>query len=354
MFGFLNKLFVYDIAIDLGTANTLIYCKKRGIVLNEPSVIAVQNVSGYHKVVSVGKEAKRMLGRTSGNVTAIRPMRDGVIADFELAEQMIKYFIRKIKKQYFLKRSTVVVCVPSGATPVERRAIEDSVYGAGANKVLLIEEPVAAALGSNLPIMDPVGSMIVDIGGGTTEVAILSLGSVVFARSARIGGDKMDEAIIAYIKKKHSLNIGEVTAQYIKENIGNIAPSLEPDEPDSEQEIKAVDIKGIDLVTGLPKEITITELEIHEALAPAINSIVDICKEALEKCPPELAGDIVEKGIVITGGGALLKNIDVALSNALQLPIILATSPLESVALGTGKTLEDTHKFKHIFTNYSS
>ncbi|KAL0263868.1 UNVERIFIED_CONTAM: hypothetical protein PYX00_011169 [Menopon gallinae] len=231
-----------------------------------------------------------MLGRTSGNVLAIRPMRDGVIADFELAEQMIKYFIRKVKKQYFLKRSTVVVCVPSGSTPVERRAIQDSVYGAGGNKVLLIEEPVAAALGANLPIMDPVGSMVVDIGGGTTEVAVLSLGGIVFARSARIGGDKMDDAIIAYIKKKYGLTIGEATAQLVKETIGNLVPDTTKNTKPA-----TIEIKGIDLVTGLPKEILVDEYEIKEALEPSIANIIDICKEALENTPPELAGDIVEK-----------------------------------------------------------
>ncbi|MGV3278576.1 rod shape-determining protein [Rickettsiales bacterium LUAb2] len=345
MFKFLKDLFVYDIGIDLGTANTLIYAKGKGVLLNEPSVITVQKVNNVNKVLAVGAEAKKMLGRTSGNINAIRPMRDGVIADFELAEQMIKYFIRKVKKQYFLKRSTVVVCVPSGSTPVERRAIQDSVYGAGGNKVLLIEEPIAAALGANLPIMDPVGSMVVDIGGGTTEVAVLSLGGIVFSRSARVGGDKMDEAIIAYIKKKYGLNIGEATSQLIKETIGNVMPA--PSEKPA-----SIEIKGIDLVTSLPKEIQVNEYEIKEALEPAFISIVDICKEALENTPPELAGDIVEKGIVLTGGGALLKNLDLALSKALQLPVLIALNPLESVAAGTGKALENISQFQHIFTHY--
>lgn len=349
MLGYLSRLFVYDIAIDLGTANTLIYGKNKGILLNEPSVITVQKVNSSYKVLAVGAEAKKMLGRTSGNVQAIRPMRDGVIADFDLAEQMIKYFIRKVKKQYFLKRSTVVVCVPSGSTPVERRAIQDSVYGAGGNKVLLIEEPVAAALGANLPIMDPIGSMVVDIGGGTTEVAVLSLGGIVFARSARIGGDKMDESIIAYIKKKYALTIGEATAQIVKETIGNIVPDHNKTKDDK---VKDIEIKGIDLVTGLPKEILVDEYEIQEALEPAINNIIDICKEALENSPPELAGDIVEKGIVLTGGGALLKNIDIALSNALQLPVLIALNSLESVAVGTGRALENINKFQHVFTHY--
>lgn len=348
MFSLLNKLFVYDIAIDLGTANTLIYAKTKGILLNEPSVITVQKVNNSYKILAVGLEAKKMLGRTSGNIVAIRPLRDGVIADFELAEQMIKYFIRKVKKQYFLKRSKVVVCVPSGSTPVERRAIQDSVYSAGGNKVLLIEEPVAAALGANLPIMDPIGSMVVDIGGGTTEVAVLSLGGIVFARSARIGGDKMDEAIISYIKKKYGLTIGEATAQLVKENIGNLLP----EKNGVQENVKTMEIKGIDLLTGLPKELLVNEFEIKEALEPAINSIIHICKEALENSPPELAGDIVEKGIILTGGGALLKNIDIVLSNALQLPVLIARNPLESVALGTGKALENILKFQHVFTHY--
>lgn len=346
MFSFLSKMFVYDIAIDLGTANTLIYSKGEGILLNEPSVITVQQINNHNKVLAVGNEAKKMLGRTSGNVKAIRPMRNGVIADFDLAEQMIKYFIRKVKRQYFLKRSTVVVCVPSGSTPVERRAIQDSVYGAGGNKVYLIEEPIAAALGANLPIMDPVGSMVVDIGGGTTEVAVLSLGGIVFARSCLVGGDKMDDAIIAYIKKKYSLVIGEASAQLVKEKVGNFLPPKDPEQAQS------LEVKGIDLVTGLPKEIMVNEIELKEALMPCVSNILDICKEALENSPPELAGDIVEKGIVLTGGGALLKNLDVILSKELQLPVIIAQKPLESVAVGTGKALENIHQFQHIFTKY--
>lgn len=346
MFKFLSDIFTYDIGIDLGTANTLIYVKGKGILLNEPSVITIQKVNNADKVLAVGAEAKKMLGRTSGNITAIRPLRDGVIADFSLAEQMIKYFIRKIKKQYFLKRSTVVVCVPSGATPVERRAIQDSVYGAGGNKVYLIEEPVAAALGANLPIMDPIGSMIVDIGGGTTEVAVLSLGGIVFARSARVGGDKMDEAIISYLKKKYGLHIGEATAQTVKEVIGNAIYSGENGTP-----ILSINIKGLDMSTGLPKEVAVNENEIKEALNLCIMSIIDICKEALENTPPELAGDIVERGIVLTGGGALLKNLDIALSEALHLPIIIAPNPLESVTVGTGKALENLQQFQYIFTH---
>lgn len=341
-----SKLFVYDIAIDLGTANTLIYSKGEGILLNEPSVIAVQQINNQQRILAVGNEAKKMLGRTSGNVKAVRPMRNGVIADFELAEQMIKYFIRKVKKQYFMKRSTVVVCVPSGSTPVERRAIQDSVYGAGGNKVYLIEEPIAAALGANLPIMDPVGSMVVDIGGGTTEVAVLSLGGIVFARSCLVGGDKMDEAIIAYIKKKYSLVIGETSAQIVKEGIGNLVPTKDT------KDIPGIEVKGIDLVTGLPKEILVNEIEVKEALMPCVHSMIEICKEALENSPPELAGDIVEKGIVLTGGGALLKNLHQVLSKELQLPIIIAQDPLESVAVGTGKALENISQFQHIFTKY--
>ncbi len=342
-----RDLFYTDIAIDLGTANTLIYIKGKGILLNEPSVVAVQKVGMKNTVLAVGHEAKKMLGRTSGNTTAIRPLKDGVIADFEVAEQMIKFFIKKIyTSNYFkLKRSLIIICVPSGSTPVERKAIQDSAYNAGGNVVYLVEEPIAAAIGANLPIMDPVGSMVVDIGGGTTEVAIMSLGGIVYTRSSKIGGDKMDEAIINYIRKNYNMMVGESTAQKIKEKIGS-ALILVPNPENT------VIVKGLDISSGFPKEITINEYHVKEALNPAIETILEICKNSLENTPPELVGDIMEKGIVLAGGGSLLKNLDVYISKATGVPVIIAPNALECVARGTGQMVENFEKFKSMLSYF--
>ncbi len=341
----IKDLFFINIAIDLGTANTLIYIKNKGIVLNEPSVVAIQKTGNNSKVFAVGNEAKKMLGRTAGNINAIRPLKDGVIADFEVAEQLIKYFIKKVYSHSYLKRSLILVCVPSGSTPVERRAIQDSAYNAGANTVYLVEEPIAAAIGANLPIMEPVGSMIVDIGGGTTEVAVMSLGGIVYSRSAKVAGDKMDESIISYIKKNYNMVIGEATAQKIKEMIGYAV--ILKENPDNN-----LLIKGLDLLSGFPKEIVVTEKQIQEALSPCVNAILDICKDSLENTPPELAGDLMDKGIVLAGGGSLLKNLDVFISKATGVPVIIAPNPLECVSRGTGKIIENLHKFKQMLTYY--
>jgi rod shape-determining protein MreB len=345
MFDQLKDMFFINIAIDLGTANTLIYVKDRGIVFNEPSVVALQVTGNTSKVLAAGNEAKTMLGRTAGNITTIRPLRDGVIADFEVAEQMIKSFIKKVYSHSYLKRCTILVCVPSGSTPVERRAIQDAAYNAGGNTVYLVEEPIAAAIGANLPIMQPVGSMVVDIGGGTTEVAIMSLGGIVYSRSAKVAGDKMDEAIIHYIKKNHNMVIGEATAQKVKETIGS-ALVIKPN-PDN-----VLLIKGLDLLSGFPKEVAINEHHVQDALSGCVNSIVDICKDSLENTPPELVSDIMEKGIVLAGGGALLRNLDIFISKATGVPVIIAPNPLECVARGTGKMLENFDKFKSMFSYY--
>lgn len=340
------NFFSCDMAIDLGTANTLIYIKGRGIVLNEPSVVATQTIKNVKKVIAVGHEAKLMLGKTADNICAARPMMDGVIADFEIAEQMISHFIKKVTKHPYMKKSLIVICVPSGSTPVERRAIQDSAYNAGGSKVYLIEEPVAAALGANLPIMDPVGSMVVDIGGGTTEVAVLSLGGVVCSESARIGGDKMDMSIVEYVKSKHHIQIGIATAQKIKETIG-CALIMNDGNP----ELNVV-IKGIDFATGLPKEIELTQADVQVALSSCVSQILDLCKKVLASTPPELVSDIVEKGIVITGGGSLLKHLDKAVSNATKVPVIMAPRPLESVVIGTGIALENINIFRNNLMYY--
>jgi rod shape-determining protein MreB and related proteins len=328
-----------DIAIDLGTANTLIYMKGKGIVLNEPSVVALRNVGGRKVVHAVGIEAKQMLGRTPGHMEAIRPMRDGVIADFEVAEEMIKYFIRKVHNRKGFVNPKVIVCVPSGATAVERRAINDSCLNAGGRRVGLIDEPMAAAIGAGLPIHEPTGSMVVDIGGGTTEVAVLSLGGIVYSRSVRVGGDKMDEAIIAYIRRTHNLLVGEATAERIKKEIGS---ACLPEDGNGAQ----MTIKGRDLMNGVPKEIVITQRQIAESLAEPVGAIVEAVKVALEHTAPELAADIVDKGIVLTGGGALLGNLDFVLRHATGLPVSIADEPLSCVALGTGRVLEDMKHFK--------
>jgi rod shape-determining protein MreB len=328
-----------DMAIDLGTANTLVYVKGRGIVLNEPSVVAITNRKGKKMVQAVGDEAKLMLGRTPGNIEAIRPLRDGVIADFEVAEEMIKHFIRKVHNRRSFASPQIVVCVPSGSTAVERRAIQESAESAGARRVYLIEEPMAAAIGAGLPVTEPTGSMVVDIGGGTTEVAVLSLGGIVYARSVRVGGDKMDEAIIAYIRRSHNLLIGEATAERIKKEIGSACP---PEDGNGAQ----LTIKGRDLMNGVPKEIVITQRQIAESLAEPVSAIVEAVKVALEHTAPELAADIVDKGIVLTGGGALLGNLDFVLRHATGLPVSIADEPLSCVALGTGRVLEDMKNFR--------
>jgi rod shape-determining protein MreB and related proteins len=339
LFGFLSA----DMAIDLGTANTLVYVKGRGIVLNEPSVVAIAEVKGKKQVLAVGEEAKQMLGRTPGNIRAIRPLRDGVIADFEVAEEMIKYFIRKVHNRRSFASPLVVVCVPSGSTAVERRAIQESAESAGARKVYLIEEPMAAAIGAGLPVTEPTGSMVVDIGGGTTEVAVLSLGGIVYSRSVRVGGDKMDEAIIAYIRRNHNLLVGEGSAARIKEDIGSACP---PDDGEGQ----TMEVKGRDLMNGVPKELIISERQISESLAEPVGAIIEAVKVALEHTAPELAADIVDKGIVLTGGGALLGNVDFVLRHATGLPVSIADDPLSCVVLGTGRALEEMKRLKDVLT----
>ncbi len=328
-------------AIDLGTANTLVYVKGKNIVLNEPSVVAIAETNGKKQVLAVGDEAKQMLGRTPGNIKAIRPLRDGVIADFDIAEDMIKYFIRKVHNRRTFTAPMIVVCVPSGSTAVERRAIQDSAEAAGARRVYLIEEPMAAAIGAGLPVTEPTGSMVVDIGGGTTEVAVLSLGGIVYARSVRMGGDKMNEAIIAYIRRNHNLLVGEGSAERIKEEIGSACPP-------EDAEGRTMEIKGRDLMNGVPKEMVISERQIAESLAEPVSAIIEAVKGALEHTEPELAADIVDKGIVLTGGGALLTNMDYLLRYATGLPVSIADNPLSCVALGTGRALEEMKKLKHV------
>ena len=342
LFGFLSA----DMAIDLGTANTLVYVKGRNIVLNEPSVVAIAKVKDKKHVLAVGEEAKQMLGRTPGNIEAIRPLRDGVIADFEIAEDMIKYFIRKVHNRRSFASPLVVICVPSGSTAVERRAIQESAEAAGARKVFLIEEPMAAAIGAGLPVTEPTGSMVVDIGGGTTEVAVLSLGGIVYAQSVRVGGDKMDQAIIAYIRRTHNLLVGERSAERIKESIGSACPP-------EEGEGRTMEIKGRDLLNGVPKELIISERQISESLAEPVSQIIEAVKSALEHTAPELAADIVDKGIVLTGGGALLTNMDYVLRYATGLPVSIAEDALSCVAMGTGRALEEMKKLRHVLSSMS-
>ena len=345
MLGRLLGLLSADMAIDLGTANTLVYVKGRGIVLNEPSVVAITDVRGKKHVLAVGDEAKMMLGRTPGNIHAIRPLRDGVIADFEIAEEMIKHFIRKVHNRRSFASPQVIVCVPSGSTAVERRAIQESAESAGARRVFLIEEPMAAAIGAGMPVTEPTGSMVVDVGGGTTEVAVLSLGGIVYSRSARVGGDKMDEAIIAYIRRNHNLLVGEGSAERIKKQIGSACP------PDGGVDGRVIEIKGRDLMYGVPKELVISEREIAESLAEPVGAIVDAVKVALENTAPELAADIVDKGIVLTGGGALLSNFDFVLRHATGLPVSIADDPLSCVVLGTGRCLEEMRVLRNVLIN---
>jgi rod shape-determining protein MreB len=340
LFGFLSA----DMAIDLGTANTLVYVKGKGVVLNEPSVVALVEHKGRKQVLAVGEDAKMMLGRTPGNIHAIRPLRDGVIADFEVAEEMIKHFIRKVHNRRSYVSPMCIVCVPSGSTAVERRAIQESAESAGARRVFLIEEPMAAAIGAGLPVTEPTGSMVVDIGGGTTEVAVLSLGGIVYSKSVRVGGDKMDEAVIAYIRRNHNLLIGESTAERVKETIGS---ACAPDDGDG----RMLEIKGRDLMNGVPKELVISEREIAESLAEPVGAIIDAVKVALEHTAPELAADIVDKGIVLTGGGALLANMDFVLRHATGLPVTVADDPLSCVALGTGRVLEEMKKMRNVLSS---
>ncbi len=340
LFGIFSK----DMAIDLGTANTLVYVKGEGVVLNEPSVVAKIDNQGHSQVLAVGNEAKQMLGKTPGKIEAIRPMKDGVIADFEVAEQMIKHFIKKVHKGRALTNPQIVICVPSGATNVERRAIRESADAAGARRVYIIEEPVAAAIGANLPVSEPTGSMIVDIGGGTTEVAVLSLGGVVLSTSIRVAGDKFDLAILEYMRSTHKLAIGETTAERMKKEIGSACP---PDDGEG----KSMHVKGRDLITGLPKEINISQRQIAEALAEPVAQILDTIKKALEQTPAELAADIVERGIMLTGGGCLLGNLDKVLRRSTSLPISIAEEPLLCVVLGTGRALEEKSKLSDIFAS---
>ncbi len=344
MFEKLLGIFSSDIAIDLGTANTLVYVKGRGIVLNEPSVVAISTYKGKAQVLAVGDEAKLMLGRTPGNIQAIRPLRDGVIADFDTAEHMIKHFIRKVHHRTAFARPQVIICVPSGSTAVERRAIQESALSAGARRVFLIEEPMAAAIGAGLPVTEPTGSMVVDIGGGTTEVAVISLAGIVYARSVRVGGDKMDEAIIAYIRRNHNLLVGESSAERIKKEIGSACPP-------EDGEGRFMEIKGRDLMNGVPKELVITERQIAESLAEPVSAIVEAVKMALENTAPELAADIVDKGIVMTGGGSLLGNLDLVLRHATGLPVSIADDPLSCVALGSGRALEEMRTLNNVMTS---
>jgi len=340
----LGKLFSFtsrDIAIDLGTANTLVYARGQGVVLNEPSVVAIMNENGKMVPCAFGNTAKMMLGRTPAKIDAIRPLRDGVIADFRVAAEMIKHFIREVNQTRSWLGPTIIICVPSGSTPVERRAIQDAAEGAGANQVFLVEEPMAAAIGANLPVTEPTGSMIVDIGGGTTEVGILSLGGIVYSRSVRVGGDKMDDAIISYIRRYHNLLIGESTAEKIKKNIGAACP---PEDGDG----LTIEVKGRDLASGIPKEMVLTERQIAESLMEPVQQIIDAIKVALECTPPELSSDIVEKGIVLSGGGSMLKNLDYMIRQATGLPVFVAENPLLCVVNGCGKVLENMKMFRAV------
>ncbi len=326
-----------DMAVDLGTANTLVYVRGRGIVLNEPSVVALDTKSGG--IVAVGTEAKRMIGRTPGNIVAIRPLRDGVIADFDTTERMLRYFIQKVHKRRHFAKPRIVVCVPSGITGVEQRAVKDAGYQAGARRVYIVEEPMAAAIGAGLPVHEPTGNMVVDIGGGTTEVAVISLGGIVTAISIRTGGDELDQAIISYVKKEYSLMLGERTAEEIKMGIGSAFPM--PDEPVAE-------IRGRDLVSGLPKTIVVSAEEIRKAIEEPVNSIIDAVKTTLDRCPPELSGDVMDRGIVLTGGGALLAGLDERLRHETGMPVHIADHPLDSVVLGTGRCVEEFQALKQV------
>ncbi len=331
--GFLGR----DMAVDLGTANTLVYVRGRGIVLNEPSVVAVNTLNGA--ILAVGAEAKRMIGRTPSHIRAIRPLKDGVIADFDITEKMLRYFIQKVHQRRFMAKPRVVVCVPSGITGVEQRAVEEATMSAGARRAFIIEEPMAAAIGAGLPIHEPTGNMVVDIGGGTTEVAVISLGGIVTAASVRVGGDELDEAIIQHVKKEYSVALGERTAEAIKLAVGSAFPTPED---------MIAEIKGRDLVSGLPKTIHITAEEVRKAIEEPVNAIVDAVRDTLDRCPPELAADVMDRGIVLTGGGALLRGLDERLKHETGMPIHVAENPLSCVAVGSGKCLEEFEVLKRV------
>jgi len=333
-------LFSNDLAIDLGTATTLVYVKGKGIVLCEPSVVAVRkDHRGGRKILAVGKEAKKMLGRTPGNIVAIRPMKDGVIADFEITESMLRYFIAQVHKGRTLVRPRIILAVPSGITEVEKRAVRESAQSAGAREVYLIEEPMAAAIGAGLPVSEPSGNMIVDIGGGTSEVAVISLSGIVYSQSVRVGGDKMDEAVAQFIKRKYNLLIGERTAEMVKIQIGTAYP---------EEVVRTMEIKGRDLLSGTPKVLQVSSEEMREALAEPINAILEAVKTTLERTPPELAADIVDKGIILAGGGSLLRNLDVLLREETSLPVTITEDPLSAVVLGSGKALDELDLLREV------
>jgi len=331
------SFFARDIGIDLGTANTLVHVKGKGIVLREPSVVAIDTKT--NNILAVGDDAKNMIGRTPGNIVAIRPMKDGVIADFDITQNMLKYFIKSVMSKGVFSKPRVVICVPSGVTEVEKRAVEEATLQAGAKEAYLIEEPMAAAIGANLPVEEPYGSMVVDIGGGTSEVAVISLGGIVTSKSLRIAGDEFDEAIVHYVKKEYNLMIGERTAEEIKVNIGAAYPKLKEE---------SIEVRGRDLVTGLPKNLVITSSEITEALKEPINAIVDAIKYTLEKTPPELAADIMDRGIMLTGGGALLSGLDKLINEETGMPVSIAEDPLDCVVKGSGKVVEDLETLKKV------
>jgi len=338
----LSSLWSQDMAIDLGTANTIVVLKDQGVVLNEPSVVAVIEDAGRKSVLAVGDEAKTMLGRTPGNISAIRPLKDGVIADFVVTEEMIKHFIKKIHKKNAFANPRILICVPTGSTPVERKAIQDSALAAGARRVQLIEEPIAAAIGAGLPISEATGSMVVDIGGGTTEIAVMSLGGLVYSKSLRVAGDAMDTALVNYMRKEYNLMIGDSTAEKIKKEIGTAIPSNS----------NTYAVKGRDLRSGTPKEVNITEEDSAEALNDILKEMVNGIKDALENTPPELSADLVDMGLTLTGGGALLKNIDKRFSKETGLPVFIADDPLACVAIGTGKALDQEETFSTMLSEY--
>lgn len=340
MWGKFLGMFSNDLAIDLGTANTLVYAKGRGIISSEPSVVAVRrDARGQKKVLAVGKEAKDMLGKTPGGIEAIRPMRDGVIADFEVTEAMLRYFIRRAHNRKSLIRPRIIIGVPSGITEVEKRAVRESAESAGAREVYLIEEPMAAAIGSGLPVTEPAGSMIVDIGGGTTEIAVISLAGIVIAQSAKCAGDVLDEHIVNFIKRNYNLLIGERTAEFIKINVGNAYP---------DEEIRHVEIKGRDLLTGIPRNLVVNSNEVREAMSSPIRTMIDLIKTTLERTPPEIAGDLVDRGIMLAGGGALIRGLDRLIHDETKLPVMVAEDPLTCVALGAGKALDEIDVLREV------
>ncbi len=341
MFDFIASLFSTDLALDLGTANTLLYVKGKGIVANEPSVVAIKkDGKGAKKVLAVGFEAKEMLGRTPGNIMAIRPLREGVIADFEAAEEMIRYFIVKAHRRNTFVRPRVVISIPSGITQVEKRAVKESAEAAGAREVYLVEQPLAAAIGAGLPITEPVGNMVVEVGGGTTEVAVISLSGIVVKNSVRVGGDKMDEAIVQYLRKKYNLFVGEMTAEEIKIKLGNACPEEASEE--------VMEVKGRDLITGIPRVYEISSFEIREAISEPLNQIVQAVKETLERTPPQLASDLVDRGIVLSGGGALLRNLDLLIRKSVDLPVTIVDEPLFTVVRGVGQLLDNFRLLREV------